>query len=66
MLGRIRWRQQDFDPSLVHSRPGSNSRCQDYIKSVMVKARRLRIQRANFDVTEGTLLEYELRPEQIA
>ncbi|KAF8267002.1 hypothetical protein EI94DRAFT_1731730 [Lactarius quietus] len=64
MLGRIRRQQQDSDPSLVQSRPASNSRCQDYIKSVMIEARRLRIQCANFDVTKGTLLEYELRPEQ--
>ncbi|KAF8268134.1 hypothetical protein EI94DRAFT_1700470 [Lactarius quietus] len=62
--GRIRRRQQDSDPSLVQSRPASNLRCQDYIKSVMVEARRLRIQCANFDVTKGTLLEYELRLEQ--
>jgi len=32
----------------------------------MVEARRLQIQRANFDVAKGTLLEYELRPEQFA
>ncbi|KAF8257292.1 hypothetical protein EI94DRAFT_1709286 [Lactarius quietus] len=64
MLGRIQRRQQDSDPSLVQSCPASNSRCQDYIKSVMVEACHLRIQCANFDVTKGTLLEYELRPEQ--
>ncbi|KAF8259984.1 hypothetical protein EI94DRAFT_1812326 [Lactarius quietus] len=64
MLGRIWRQQQDSDPSLVQSRPASNSRCQDYIKSVMVEARCLRIQCANFDVTKGTLLEYELRLEQ--
>ncbi|KAN0129106.1 hypothetical protein V8E53_013102, partial [Lactarius tabidus] len=50
--------------SLVQSRPASNSHCQDYIKSVMVEARCLRIQSANFDVTKGTLLEYKLCPEQ--
>lgn len=44
MLGRIRRRQQDSNSGLVQSRPASNSRCQDYIKSVMVEARRMRIQ----------------------
>ncbi|KAH8977851.1 hypothetical protein EDB92DRAFT_1821996 [Lactarius akahatsu] len=77
MLGRIRRRQQDSNPDLVQDRPASNYRCQDYIKSVMVEARRLRIhspqqltlptsrlRSANFDVTKGTILEYELHPEQ--
>ncbi|KAH8982068.1 hypothetical protein EDB92DRAFT_1804851, partial [Lactarius akahatsu] len=64
MLGRILRQQQDSNPDLVQDRPASNYRCQDYIKSVMVEARRLRIQSANFDVTKGTILEYELHPEQ--
>ncbi|KAH9037627.1 hypothetical protein EDB85DRAFT_587592 [Lactarius pseudohatsudake] len=64
MLGRIRRRQQDTNPDFVQGRPAINSRCQDYIKSVMVEARRLRIQSTNFDVMKGTILEYELHPEQ--
>ncbi|KAH9163382.1 hypothetical protein EDB89DRAFT_1912707 [Lactarius sanguifluus] len=77
MLGCIQQWQQDSNPDLVQSRPASNSCCQDYIKSVMVEARRLRIhspqqltlptshlRSANFDVTKGTILEYELCPEQ--
>jgi len=65
MLGRIRRRQQDSDPTLVEARPATNFRCQGFIKSVMVQARRLRIERANFDVTKGTILEYELHPSNL-
>ena len=49
MLGRIRRRQQDSDPNLIHTRPATNSRCQDFIKSVMVQARRLRIEYGRLD-----------------
>jgi hypothetical protein len=84
MLGRIRRRQQDSDPTLVHTQPYTNSRCKDFIKSAMVQARRMWIEydsmaqkcdtfilidlkhrRTNFDVTKGTILEYELRSEQL-
>ncbi|KAH9000115.1 hypothetical protein EDB92DRAFT_1812540 [Lactarius akahatsu] len=52
MLGRIRRRQEDSNPDLVQSQPASNSRCQDYVKSIMVETRRLQIQSVNFDVTK--------------
>ncbi|KAF8236973.1 hypothetical protein L208DRAFT_1421767 [Tricholoma matsutake] len=41
--------------------PTTNSCCQDFIKSIMIQAQRLC---SNFDVTKGTILEYELHPEQ--
>jgi hypothetical protein len=44
MLARIRRRQEDDNPALVHTRPDRNSRCQDFIKSVLIRAGRAKIE----------------------
>jgi hypothetical protein len=47
MLGRVRRRQVDDNPSLDQMRPAMTSRCLDFYKSVMVQAQRLRLAYAN-------------------
>ena len=43
MLGRVRKRQEDENPEIVHTRPYANSRTKDFYKAVMVQAQRLRL-----------------------
>jgi hypothetical protein len=47
MLGRVRRRQVDDNPSLDQMRPAMTSRCLDFYKSVMVQAQRLRLEYAH-------------------
>ena len=44
MLGRIRRRQCDDDPTLQARRPASTSRSQDFYKALMVESQRLRLE----------------------
>ncbi|PPR03704.1 hypothetical protein CVT24_007425 [Panaeolus cyanescens] len=64
MLGRVRRRQEDTDPSLITKRPAKNSRTDDFFKALMVQAQRYRLESADFDITQGTILDSQLRPEQ--
>ncbi|PPR04719.1 hypothetical protein CVT24_011841 [Panaeolus cyanescens] len=64
MLGRVRRRQEDTDPSLITKRPAKNSRTDDFFRALMVQAQRYRLESADFDITQGTILDSQLRPEQ--
>ncbi|KDR77927.1 hypothetical protein GALMADRAFT_47018, partial [Galerina marginata CBS 339.88] len=64
MLGRVRRRQEDENQEIRISRPAKTSRTEDFYKAVMVQAQRLRLESENFDITKGTILDSELRPEQ--
>ncbi|THU81632.1 hypothetical protein K435DRAFT_808908 [Dendrothele bispora CBS 962.96] len=64
MLGRVRRRQEDNNPKLKEERPATNSRCEDYYKALMIQAQCLRLEKDDFDVTVGTILEQQLRPQQ--
>ncbi|KAF8814965.1 hypothetical protein BYT27DRAFT_7081092 [Phlegmacium glaucopus] len=64
MLGRVRRRQEDENPEIRVSRPAKTSRTEDFYKAVMVQSQRLRLESNNFDITKGTILDSELRPEQ--
>lgn len=44
MLGRVRRRQVDDNPSLELSRPAFTSRAMDYYKALMVQSQRLRLE----------------------
>jgi len=44
MLGRVRHRQEDDDPSLKQMRPAMTSRCMDFYKAVMIEAQRFRLE----------------------
>ncbi|KAF8961564.1 hypothetical protein BDZ97DRAFT_1201735 [Flammula alnicola] len=63
MLGRVRRRQEDENPDIKISRPSKDSRTQDFYKAVMVQAQRIRLESEDFDITKGTILDSELRPE---
>jgi len=47
MLGRVRHRQADDDPTLDGRRPASSSRGSDFCKALMVEAQRLRLEYVN-------------------
>ncbi|PPQ83254.1 hypothetical protein CVT24_001164 [Panaeolus cyanescens] len=64
MLGRVRRRQEDTDPSLITKRPAKNSHTDDFFRALMVQAQRYRLESADFDITQGTILDSQLRPEQ--
>ncbi|KAF8802301.1 hypothetical protein BYT27DRAFT_7055316, partial [Phlegmacium glaucopus] len=65
MLGRVRHCQEEENPAIHLSRPAKTSQTKDFYKAVMVQSQHLRIESENFDVTKGTILDSELRPEQI-
>jgi hypothetical protein len=44
MLGRVRRRQVDDDPSLEQSRPSDSSRAKDFYKAVMIQSQRMRLE----------------------
>lgn len=44
MLGRVRNRQEDDNPSLKQMRPAMTSRCTDFYKAVMIEAQRFRLE----------------------
>ncbi|THU81349.1 hypothetical protein K435DRAFT_873430 [Dendrothele bispora CBS 962.96] len=64
MLGCVQRRQEDNNPKLKEERPATNSRCEDYYKALMIQAQCLRLEKDDFDVTVGTILEQQLRPQQ--
>jgi hypothetical protein len=82
MLGRVRRRQEDENLEIHTSRPAKTSRTEDFYKAVMVQSQRLRLEYAiktsnyyhtenlnrsqNFDITKGTILDSELRPEHFS
>lgn len=47
MLGRVRRRQEDEDPTIRVSRPAKTSRTEDYYKAVMIQSQRLRLEYAS-------------------
>lgn len=44
MLGRVRRRQEEDDPSLATCRPAQSSRLSDFYKSVQIQAQRRRFE----------------------
>ncbi|EDR05640.1 uncharacterized protein LACBIDRAFT_302766 [Laccaria bicolor S238N-H82] len=60
MLGRVRQRQCDNDPTLQARRPTSTSRSQDFYKALMVESQRLRLEDEFFDISENTILDSQL------
>jgi hypothetical protein len=44
MLGRVRRRQADDDPTLDGRRPASSTRGSDFCKALMVEAQRLQLE----------------------
>jgi hypothetical protein len=44
MLGRVRRRQEDEDPTLKQTRVSKNSRTEDFFRAVMIQAQRLRLE----------------------
>ncbi|OBZ66313.1 hypothetical protein A0H81_13774 [Grifola frondosa] len=63
MLGRIRRRQCDDDPTLDQRRPAFSTRSADFYKAVMIQAQRVRLDKEDFDITENTILDSQLFPE---
>jgi hypothetical protein len=47
MLGRVRRRQTEDNPSIEQSRPAVTSRSTDFYKAVMVQSQRLRLEYAH-------------------
>ena len=44
MLGRVRRRQEDDDPSLKQKRPAMTLRCTDFYKAVMIQAQHFQLE----------------------
>ena len=44
MLGRVRRRQVDDDPSLGTTRPSDSPRVKDFYKAVMIQSQRMRLE----------------------
>jgi hypothetical protein len=49
MLGCVRRRQADDDPTLDGQRPASSTRGSDFYKALMVEAQRLRLEYVNWN-----------------
>jgi hypothetical protein len=61
MLGRVRCRQVDDNPSLDQMRPAMTSQCLDFYKSGTMASARVR--ELDYDVTRNTTLDLRLYPE---
>lgn len=62
MLGRVRRRQYDDDPSLLDSRPAESIRSREVFNALMTEAERIRMARDDFDITENTIIDSQLYP----
>lgn len=62
MLGRLRRRQCDDDPSLDRTRPAVTTRTLEFYNAVMIEADRARFERDDFDVTHNTILDSHIFP----
>ena len=62
MLGRVRHRQADDDPTLDSRRPPSSTRGSDFYKALMVEAQRLRLEYVNHASLSAKLTNTLLNP----
>lgn len=62
MLGRVRRRQYDDDPSLDQRRPALTTRTAELFNALMVQADRARFESDDFDITDNTILDSQMLP----